>query len=204
MLYVGSDDATKQEFKAAVRNCSNATFLGPAQRFMKLHSHQQTDTTHILDQNCYVLNTLQRYNPNSKFPEREPPFPPDFTFTKDNRLVTDYDKRIIEKQHKHQPFRSTACMLLYLAYNTQANINSAFCKLEKACIYPGNFNFRALTIWLLGFLQQRPAYNLAARLPTTTPSIQRRQILRRHQFQSCLPHMPPTLYSTTHKLHHFF
>jgi hypothetical protein len=114
-----------------------------------------------IDQHCYVLNTLQRYNPNSKFPECETPFPTDLTFSKDNRPVTDHGLRIIDKQHKHQPFRSTVCMLLYLAYKTQANVHSAFCKLAKACIYPGNFNFHALTIWLLGFLQQRPAYNTA-------------------------------------------
>ena len=136
-----------------------------------------------IDQHCYVLNTLQRYNPKLKFPERETPFPPDFTFSKDNRPVTDHDKRIIDKQHKHQPFRSTACMLLYLAYNTQANINSAFCKLAKACIYPRNFNFCALTIWLLGFLQQRPAYN-AAKFYADTNSNPVYHICHQH----CIPH----------------
>ena len=30
----------------------------------------------------------------------------------------------------------------------------------KACIYPGYFNFRAFTIWLIGFLQRCP-YNAA-------------------------------------------
>jgi hypothetical protein len=38
MLYVGSNDATKQKFKTSVSNCFNATFLGPAQRFLQMHS----------------------------------------------------------------------------------------------------------------------------------------------------------------------
>jgi hypothetical protein len=183
MLYVGSNDTTKQKFKTSVRNRVKATFLGPAQRFLQMHSHQQTDTTHILDQNCFVLKLLQRYNPKSEFPERETPPPTDFTFSKDNRPVTDHDKRIIEKQHKHQPFRSTVwCMLLYLAYNTQADINSAFCKPANACIHPGNFNFRALTIWLIGFLQQRP-YN-AAKFYADGTSKPVHNVCRQH----CIPH----------------
>jgi hypothetical protein len=143
-----------------------------------------------IDQHCYVLNTLQRYNPKLKFPERETPFPPDFTFSKDNRPVTDHDKRIIDKQHKHQPFCSTVCMLLYLAYNTQANINSAFCKLAKACILSGNFNFRALTIWLLGFLQQRPAYN-DAKFYADANSNPVYHVCHQH----CIPHTNFTIFS---------
>jgi hypothetical protein len=97
-----------------------------------------------LDQHCYVLKTLQHYNPNSEFPERETPFPPDNTFSKDNRPVTDHDKHIIEEQHKRLPLSSPVCTLLYLAYNNRANIIFALCKVAKACISPGKANFRAL------------------------------------------------------------
>jgi hypothetical protein len=96
MLYVGSNDATKQEFANSVQNHFDVKFLGPAQWFLQMHSHQQKDTTHTLDQHCYILNTsLQRYNANSKFPEHETLFSPDFTFSKDNQPVTDHDKQHI-------------------------------------------------------------------------------------------------------------
>jgi hypothetical protein len=152
-----------------------------------LDLHNGSGKCIAIDQHCYMLNPLQRYNPNS-FPECETPFPPDFTFSKDNCPVTDHDKRIIDKQH--QPFRSTVCMLLYLAYNTQANINSAFCKLAKACIYPRNFNFCALTIWLLGFLQQRPAYN-AAKFYADANSNPVYHVCHQH----CIPHTNFTISS---------
>ena len=113
---------------------------------MRIHQHK--DKSYTLDQHRYVLNTLQRYNPISEFPERETPFPPDYTFSKDNRPVTDHDKHIIEEQHKRLPFRSAVCTLLYLAYNTRADILFAVCKLAKACICPGETDFRAL-IWLI-------------------------------------------------------
>jgi hypothetical protein len=58
--------------------------------------HQHKDKSYTLDQHRYILNTLQRYDPNSEFPERETPFPPDYTFSKDNQQVTDHDKHIIE------------------------------------------------------------------------------------------------------------
>ena len=74
---------------------------------------------------------------------------PDYTFSKDNRPVTDHDKHIIEEQHKRLPFRSAVCTLLYLAFNTCADILFAVCKLAKAWICPGKANFRAL-IWLMG------------------------------------------------------
>jgi hypothetical protein len=53
---------------------------------------------------------LKPYNvtmhPNLEFSEHETPFPPDYTFSKNNRPVTDHDKHVIEEQHKRLPFRS--------------------------------------------------------------------------------------------------
>ncbi|KAI2495636.1 hypothetical protein MHU86_18865 [Fragilaria crotonensis] len=86
----------------------------------------------------------------------------DSTYTLDqhhNRPVTDHDKSIIEKRHSRLPFRSAVCTLLYLAYNTRADILFAVCKLAKACICPGELDFRAL-IWLFGYLRRRPSYAL--------------------------------------------
>jgi hypothetical protein len=152
MLYVGSNDAIKKEFKDSVRNCFDVKFLGPAKWFLQMRIRQYKDKSCTLDQYCNVLNTLQRYNPNLEFPECETPFPPDYTFSKDNRPVTDHDKHIIEEQHKCLPFCSAVCStLLYLAYNTRANFLLAVCKLAKACISPGKANFCAL-VWLIGYL----------------------------------------------------
>ena len=97
------------------------------------------------------------YNPNLEFPECETPFPPDYTFSKDNQPVNDQDKHIIEEQHKRLPFCSAVCMLLYLVYNTRADVLFAVCKLAKPCICPGKANICAL-IWLIGYLQQHPYY----------------------------------------------
>ncbi len=88
-------------------------------------------------------------DPNSEFPERETPFAQDYTFSKENRQVTDHDKDIVKKRYARLPFRSAVCTLLYLAYNTRANILFAVCKLAKACICPDETDFRAL-IWLTG------------------------------------------------------
>ena len=122
---------------------------------MRIHQHK--DSTYTLDQHRYVLNSLQRYDPSSEFPERDTPLPIDYTFSKDNRPTTDKDKNILEKRYAHLPFRSAVCTLLYLAYNTRADILFAVCKLAKACICPGDKDFRAL-IWLFGYLRRRPYY----------------------------------------------
>ena len=142
MLYVGSNDAIEKEFEDSVRNCFDVKFLGPAKWFLQMHIHQHKDKSYTLDQHryvlnkdkcytldqhCYVLNNLQCYNPNSEFPELETPFPPDYTFIKDIRPVTDHDKHIIVEQHKCLPFRSAVCTLLYLAYNTRTDILFAVC-----------------------------------------------------------------------------
>jgi hypothetical protein len=66
---------------------------------------------------------LQHFNANSQFPEHEIPLPPDFTFSKDNRPVTNHDMHIFGGQRKHVPFCSAVCTPLNLAYNTFAVCN---------------------------------------------------------------------------------
>ncbi|KAI2504954.1 hypothetical protein MHU86_9483 [Fragilaria crotonensis] len=131
MLYVGSNDSIEKSFEDSVRNRFDVKFLGPAQWFLQMRIHRHKDSTYTLDQHRYVLNALQRYDPDSEFPERETPFPPDYVFTKDNRPVTDHDKSIIEKRHSRLPFRSAVCTLLYLAYNTRADILLQSANLQK-------------------------------------------------------------------------
>jgi hypothetical protein len=153
-----------------------------------MHIHQHKDKSYTLDQHCYILNTVQRYNPNSEFPECETPFPPDHTFSKDNRPVTDHDKHIIEEQHKDLPFRSAIGTLLNLAYNTRADNLFAVCKLAKACICNGKTNFHALT-WLIGYLQQRPYYAIKFNPDTTSNPFY--NVCRQHR----IPHSDLTVFS---------
>ena len=188
MLYVGSNDAIEKEFEDSVRNRFDVKFLGPAKWFLQMRIHQHKDKSYTLDQHRYVLNTLQRYDPNSEFPERETPFPPDYTFSKDNRPVTDHDKHIIEEQHKRLPFRSAVCTLLYLAYNMRADILFAVCKLAKACICPGETDFRAL-IWLIGYLRRRPYYAIKFYPDTTSNPVY--NVCRQHR----IPHSDLTVFS---------
>ncbi|KAI2507460.1 hypothetical protein MHU86_6952 [Fragilaria crotonensis] len=159
MLYAGSNDSIEKQFEDSVRNRFDVKFLGPAQWFLQMRIHKHSDSSYTLDQHRYVLNTLQRYDPNSEFPERDTPFPPDYTFSKDNRPVTASDLTLVEQKQQRLPFRSAVCTLLYLAYNTRADILFAVCKLAKACISPGIPDFRALT-WLIGYLRRRPYYAL--------------------------------------------
>ena len=65
MLYAGSNDAIETEFEESVRNRFDVKFLGPAQWFLQMRIHQHKDKTYTLDQYRYVLNTLQRYDPDS-------------------------------------------------------------------------------------------------------------------------------------------
>jgi hypothetical protein len=159
MLYAGSNDSIEKQFEDSVKNRFDVKFLGPAQWFLQMRIHQHQDSTYTLDQHRYVLNTLQRYDPNSEFPERDTPFPPDYTFSKENRPVTEQDIALVAQKQQRLPFRSAVCTLLYLAYNTRADILFAVCKLAKACIAPGILDFRALT-WLIGYLRRRPYYAL--------------------------------------------
>ena len=157
MLYAGSNDEIEKQFEDSVKNRFDVKFLGPAQWFLQMRIHQHSDATYTLDQHRYVLNTLQRYDPNSEFPERETPFPTDYIFTKSNRPTNDKDQTILEQKYARLPFRSAVCTLLYLAYNTRADILFAVCKLAKACVCPGDTDYRALT-WLIGYIRRRPYY----------------------------------------------
>ncbi len=151
MLYNGSNNSIEKTFKDSVKNRFNVKFLGHAQWFLQMRIHQHKDSTHTLDQHRYVLNYLQRYDPDSEFPERKTPFPSNYIFRKDNRPVTDHDKSIIKKQYSHT--------LLYLAYNNRADILFAVYKLAKACICPGELDYCA-TVGLFGYLKWWPCYAL--------------------------------------------
>ena len=157
MLYAGSNDSIEKEFEDSVRNRFDVKFLGPAQWFLQMRIHQHKDSTYTLDQHRYFLKALQRYDPSAEFPERETPFSSDYIFSKANRPHTDHDQTTLDKKYSRLPFRSAVCTLLYLAYNTRSDILFAVCKLAKACICPGDIDYRAL-IWLFGYLQRRPYY----------------------------------------------
>ena len=131
MLYVGSNDAIEKEFEDSVNKRFHVKFLGPAQWFLQMRIHQHKDSTYTLDQHRYVLNTLHRYDPDSEFPERDTPLPTDYTFSKTNRPETTEDKYLVGQKYARLPFRSAVCTLLYLAYNTRADILFAVCKLAK-------------------------------------------------------------------------
>ena len=108
----------RKQFEDSVRNRFDVKILGPAQWFLQMHIHQHSDLSYTLDQHRYVLNTLQRYDQNSEFTERETPLPPDYVFSKDNRPVTAADIALVKQKQQRLPFCSAVCTLLYLAYNT--------------------------------------------------------------------------------------
>ncbi len=68
--------------------------------------------------------------------------------------------------------------LLYLADNTCADILFAVCKLAKACICPGELDYRAL-IWLIGYLRRRPYYAIKFYPNATTNPVY--DICRQHR-----------------------
>jgi hypothetical protein len=49
MLFVGSNDAIKKEFKDSVPNCFDVKFLGPAKWFPQMRIHQHKDKSYTLD-----------------------------------------------------------------------------------------------------------------------------------------------------------
>jgi hypothetical protein len=154
MLYCGSNDTVERDFQASVNDRFHVKFLGPAHWFLQMRIHRHKDRTCTLDQHRYALNTLQRYDPNNTIKERSTPLPTDYIFSKENRPKTAADIEII-KLHYDIDFRSATCTLLYLAYNTRADILFAVTKLAKACVCPGIADYEAL-YWLLGYIKQRP------------------------------------------------
>ena len=120
---------------------------------MRIHRHN--DRSYTLDQHRYVLNTLRRYDPENRYKERATPIPPEYVYTIDNRPKTKNEEDLIERRYSDIHFRSAVCTLLYLAYNTRADILFAVCKLSKACINPEAKDHEALR-WLLGYLRRKP------------------------------------------------
>ena len=155
MLYCGSDDTVEKEFQVAVEKRFHVKFLGPAHWFLQMRIHQHKDQSYTLDQHRYALNTFRRYDPNDLIVKRDTPLPPDYIFSKENRPKTKQDVATIEKHYSSIDFRSAVCTLLYLAYNTRADILFAVTKLSKACICPGILDYEAL-FWLIGYIKARP------------------------------------------------
>jgi hypothetical protein len=155
MLYCGSNDTIESEFRAAVTDRFHVKFLGPAHWFLQMRIHQHKDHSYTLDQHRYALNTLQRYDPGNVIKKRQTPLPTDYIFSLENRPKTDVDLEIIKEHYSSMDFRSAVCTLLYLAYNTRADILFAVTKLAKACICPGIRDYEAL-YWLLGYVKARP------------------------------------------------
>jgi hypothetical protein len=156
MLYCGSNDAVEAEFRTAVSDRFHVKFLGPAHWFLQMRIHQHKDHSYTLDQHRYALNTIQRYDPNNVIRNRMTPLPPDYIFSRENRPKTENDIKLIEEHYSSMDFRSAVCTLLYLAYNTRADILFAVTKLAKACVCPGILDYEAL-YWLLGYIKERPA-----------------------------------------------
>ena len=100
------------------------------------------------------------YDLDSEFSERETPFATDYyIFSKSNRPEeTTEDQHLIEQKYACLPFHSAACTLLYLAYNTHADILIAVSKLAEACIYPGNNADFCVLKWLINYLARRCSY----------------------------------------------
>jgi hypothetical protein len=120
---------------------------------MRIHQHQ--DGSYSIDRHRYALNVLQRYDPEAKYKPRKTPAPPTYIYSKDNRPSTDEDKHQINMTYPDIDFCSAVCSLLYLAYNTRADILFIVCKLVKACSCPGMKDYEAL-VWLLGYLHDHP------------------------------------------------
>lgn len=151
MLYVGSNDAIEKYFKWLVQDRFNVKCLGSAQWFLQMRINRHKDQTYTLDQHRYTLNiTLKRNDPDSRMKEHNTPFPIEYTFHQATQTYDDQEGLCIQTKYNHIDFRSAVCTLLYLAYNTRANIVFAVTKLAKACIDPSDKDYHALC-WLLGY-----------------------------------------------------
>ena len=155
MLYSGSTDEIEMEFQRTVHDRFHVKFLGPAHWFLQMRLHQHKDKSYTLDQHRYVLNTLQRYDPHNLIKKRKTPFPTDYLFSKENRPKNEEEIKLIDEGYSSIDFRSAVCTLLYLAYNTRADILFAVTKLAKACVCPGLKDYEAL-YWLMGYIKERP------------------------------------------------
>ena len=125
---------------------------------------QHKDKSYTLHQHCFVLNSLQCYNPNLEFPEPETPFPPDYISAKTTNqslIMT-----LTSSKTDTNAFPSTPlCVCYSLLPTTPMPISSLpFSNLQK----PG-FSWQSQL--LCSYLVQRPL---------TTMPIQCHQILPRH------------------------
>ena len=120
---------------------------------MRLHQHR--DGTYTLDQHRFAMNILQRFDPKNTITKHDTPLPTDYTFSKDNRPKDDNERAHTESKYSFIHFRSAVCTLLYAAYNTRADILFAVCKLAKACVCPGDKDYKAL-LHLIGYLKSKP------------------------------------------------
>jgi hypothetical protein len=156
MLYCGSNDQIEQDFQASVEKRFHITFLGNASWFLQMRIHNHKDGSITLDQHRYVLNMLKQYDSGNILPARKTPLPTDFVFTKTNHPTTASEIAKLPSKYNNIDFRSAICTLLYLAYNTRADILFAVSNLSKACVCPGSQDYEAV-LWLLGYLKTQPS-----------------------------------------------
>jgi hypothetical protein len=132
MLYEGSTDAIKKEFEDSVGYPFDIKFLGPSKWFLQMRIDLHKDKSFTLDQHCYVLNTLQCYNPSLKFPECETPLPPDYPFSKDNQPVTDHDSSSLKNNTNNAFLSALLCVRFSILPTTPVPISSLqFSNLQK-------------------------------------------------------------------------
>jgi len=81
----------------------------------------------------------------------------DYVYSKENRPKSDEDRKAIEDKYPGLHFRSALCSILYLAYNTRADILWITAKLAKACSQPGMKDYDAL-FHLFGYLRAHQEY----------------------------------------------
>jgi hypothetical protein len=99
MIYFGTDDEVEKKFEDGLKGKFHITFNGPAQWFLQMRIHRYSCGSISLDQQCYALNIVNRYNlPEAPWgvPQfRETPVPMSYAFTKKNR-PTEAEKSEIE------------------------------------------------------------------------------------------------------------
>ncbi|KAI2502222.1 hypothetical protein MHU86_12274 [Fragilaria crotonensis] len=167
MLYAGSNDAIEKNSKnlsAIALTSSSLDLLNGSCKCVSIN----TKTKPTLSTNIATFSTLCNVTI---------PTPSSLNVKHHSHRITPSVKTIdlspimtnkLSNNTKRLPFRSAVCTLLYLAYNTRADILFAVCKLAKACVCPGELDFRAL-IWLIGYLRRRPYYAIKFyRMPRPT------------------------------------
>lgn len=113
---------------------------------------------------CFEYSPI--FWPDSKFPQRDTPFPPDYSFlSKDNCPITTSHITLIQQKQQCLPFCPAVCTLLYLgAYNTQANILFAICKLAYPCITPGIYLLSNFPLMVLQTPTMQSAFTIKSHM----------------------------------------